>query len=188
MRICAYNNFYITQRECFAINRKVKIIISAALTAAVMIVIFVMSGQTGSTSSGASNGVGAFLLKLLGIEVSPGQSPDTVVIIAGLQTRNLAHVFLYFCLGFSSYLLSASLWDIKFGLCPPRVLFSALCAAAFSLLYACSDELHQYFVPGRSATVRDILIDCIGIVLSVGACAVVQLLSWLIKKRALKNG
>ena len=32
----------------------------------------------------------------------------------------------------------------------------------FSFLYACTDEIHQIFVPGRSAQFRDILIDTFG--------------------------
>ena len=32
----------------------------------------------------------------------------------------------------------------------------------FSFLYACTDELHQIFVPGRSAQFRDVLIDTLG--------------------------
>ena len=31
-----------------------------------------------------------------------------------------------------------------------------------SFFYACTDEIHQIFVPGRSAQVRDILIDTLG--------------------------
>ncbi|HEY9756031.1 MAG TPA: VanZ family protein [Oculatellaceae cyanobacterium] len=31
-----------------------------------------------------------------------------------------------------------------------------------SALYACSDEFHQNFVPGRSATASDVLVDCSG--------------------------
>lgn len=36
-------------------------------------------------------------------------------------------------------------------------------AAAFAAIYALSDEIHQYFVPGRWAKVSDWLADCIGI-------------------------
>ncbi|MCX7911254.1 MAG: VanZ family protein, partial [Endomicrobia bacterium] len=32
----------------------------------------------------------------------------------------------------------------------------------FSILYAISDEIHQYFVPGRHFALTDILIDSIG--------------------------
>jgi VanZ family protein len=46
----------------------------------------------------------------------------------------------------------------------PRVLaFSA--GAAF--LYAVSDEVHQYFVPGRTASFGDVLIDGCGIMLAI---------------------
>lgn len=40
----------------------------------------------------------------------------------------------------------------------------ALFALAFALCYAISDEVHQTFVPTREGTVRDVLIDSIGIV------------------------
>ena len=47
--------------------------------------------------------------------------------------------------------------------------------AAFSLLvtalYGVSDELHQWFVPGRSADVLDIAADAAGGLLAVSACA-----------------
>ncbi len=38
-------------------------------------------------------------------------------------------------------------------------------AAATSFLYACSDEFHQTFVPGRTGTPRDVAIDSGGIAL-----------------------
>ena len=37
-----------------------------------------------------------------------------------------------------------------------------LLSLIFSFLYACTDELHQIFVPGRSAQFRDVLIDTLG--------------------------
>ncbi len=33
---------------------------------------------------------------------------------------------------------------------------------AIVFLYSCSDELHQYFIPGRTARVRDVIIDTCG--------------------------
>ena len=39
-------------------------------------------------------------------------------------------------------------------------------AAVVALAYASSDEWHQSFVPGRTATPRDVAIDCIGIALA----------------------
>jgi VanZ family protein len=37
--------------------------------------------------------------------------------------------------------------------------------ALISLLYAISDEIHQSFVPFRTASFRDVIIDCVGIFL-----------------------
>jgi VanZ family protein len=40
---------------------------------------------------------------------------------------------------------------------------TALLAVLFCLVYAATDEFHQSFVPGRTATVRDLLYDGLGI-------------------------
>ena len=40
-------------------------------------------------------------------------------------------------------------------------------AGVLSLAYAVTDELHQYFVPGRSCRPEDILIDAVGISLGL---------------------
>ena len=40
-------------------------------------------------------------------------------------------------------------------------------AAFFSCLYALSDEIHQLFVAGRSFEIRDIMLDCSGIVTGI---------------------
>jgi len=42
-----------------------------------------------------------------------------------------------------------------------------LTATLIAVLYACSDEWHQTFVPGREGTLHDIGIDALGI---IGAC------------------
>jgi VanZ family protein len=39
-----------------------------------------------------------------------------------------------------------------------------LLALLIAMLYACSDEWHQTFVPGREGTVRDVVIDSVGII------------------------
>ena len=40
-------------------------------------------------------------------------------------------------------------------------------AVAASALFAVSDEYHQAFIPGRTATVRDVVIDLIGAIVGV---------------------
>ncbi len=44
----------------------------------------------------------------------------------------------------------------------------------FAFIYAVSDEIHQLFVPGRQASVFDVLIDAAGIVLALFLIAVLQ--------------
>ena len=40
--------------------------------------------------------------------------------------------------------------------------YSLFMSILLSFLYACTDEIHQIFVPGRSAQFRDVLIDTLG--------------------------
>ncbi len=41
-----------------------------------------------------------------------------------------------------------------------------LLSALFALMYGATDELHQYFVPGRGARFSDVVIDGLGVLLS----------------------
>lgn len=43
-----------------------------------------------------------------------------------------------------------------------RIKYTLAMSIFLSFLYACTDELHQIFVPGRSAQFRDVLIDTLG--------------------------
>jgi VanZ family protein len=47
---------------------------------------------------------------------------------------------------------------------------TAVAAIVFAIAYGASDELHQMFVPGRSADVNDLLADTIGASLGAFAC------------------
>ncbi len=40
-------------------------------------------------------------------------------------------------------------------------------STVFSMLYALSDELHQYFVPGRHFATTDLLIDFVGVIIGL---------------------
>ena len=68
--------------------------------------------------------------------------------------RKTAHFTLYFLLGltFISFLKEFNIDDKK------KIIYSII----FVFLYACSDEIHQLFINGRSAEILDVLIDTIG--------------------------
>lgn len=51
-------------------------------------------------------------------------------------------------------------------------------AWALSTLYAVTDEFHQWFIPTRTATPRDVVID------SLGAAVGLALLHWATRRRA----
>jgi VanZ family protein len=48
-----------------------------------------------------------------------------------------------------------------------RALRNEVPAVAAGVAYAASDELHQHFVPGRHAAVRDVVIDAAGVLAGV---------------------
>ena len=72
------------------------------------------------------------------------------------ELRKRAHVFEFFVL---TFFLRNALKE-TFKLTQRRLL---IYAAALSILYACSDEFHQMFVPGRMSSLRDVCIDSIGV-------------------------
>ena len=110
-----------------------------------MVVIFMLSHQSASISSGQS---GVFVEQLRHIAPSVDQQLLTFLVRKG------AHIFAYFVLGILTF---NALWRVdlsKFKFNYPLGLSIIVCA-----LYAVSDEFHQLFVSGRSGEIRDIIID-----------------------------
>jgi len=69
--------------------------------------------------------------------------------------RKVAHFSEYFCVGLLAYSLILLWWKGK--------VWSGRALIVMQLLLSASlDEIHQYFVPGRYAAVKDVLIDCAG--------------------------
>ncbi len=75
--------------------------------------------------------------------------------------RKSAHVFEYAVL----MLLSYRFFHLSF--VRERIERVLVLAAGFAIMYAATDELHQFFVPNRGASLRDILIDGGGVLLAV---------------------
>lgn len=71
--------------------------------------------------------------------------------------RKIAHITEYFILTFLLYRAFVG----SFNMNPVRLF---MYPAALSLLYAMSDEIHQYFVVGRNCAIQDVLIDSVGII------------------------
>lgn len=142
-----------------------------------MTLIFVMSSQHANESSQTS---GKFVLKVINVIYSDfenfsvekqGDITNTLTFIV----RKTAHFLEYFVLGALSAIAA---FTFKKG----SVFQKTLGAVIFSVLYAVSDELHQYFVPGRACRVFDMCVDTAGCV-----CAAV-LIAVIIKARRRKLG
>lgn len=108
------------------------------------LLIFIFSQQTGE-SSNENNKFVAQLLNLIGIDIEKllGSISDFVI-------RKIAHFTEYFIL--YVFLYRAMIEDM-----------SITKSLAFSIigvfLYACTDEIHQAFVPERGPSFRDVMID-----------------------------
>ena len=126
-------------------GRKIYITISAILVAAVAIIIFYLSDQTSTESSGTSDS----LIRLIFNFIGKTFSSDFI--------RTLAHFCEYAGLGF---LIHNLIFSIKDKLNP-------ILSVLISFGYAITDEIHQLFVPGRSFQLIDLTVDLGGIVLGV---------------------
>jgi len=108
------------------------------------IVIFIFSSQNGEISS-QNNRFIIELFKKIGIDIN-----TLVSVNADFIVRKMAHFTEYFI--FYLLLFNAFTDDFKFNK-------SLLNSIIITFIYAVSDEFHQSFVPGRSPTYKDVLID-----------------------------
>ncbi|MCQ8212789.1 VanZ family protein [Cetobacterium somerae] len=112
------------------------------LSFCVMGIIFWFSNQDGEESLKQSNLILQYLKELLAI--------------FNLDVRKLAHFTIYLILG-SCYFLSFKNLDKKAG----------ILSIVLTFLYACTDEFHQSFVPGRGPAFKDVGIDTLGGILGI---------------------
>ena len=125
-------------------QKKKKKLISWILLLSWMVFIFYMSQQTGQVSSGQSGKI-VLLLSKIGIEISQDNISKITFIIRKL------YILLFNVI--KNYIHSKKI-----------ILYSIMGV----IIYAASDEFHQYFVPGRSAAIKDVFIDtCGGIAASI---------------------
>lgn len=126
---------------------KVKII-WLLLMVSVMIVIFCLSNQPSKVSTQISDMVAEE------INIQPEHewaAPSATKIAFGLNIRKMAHIGLFALLGITAIGYTTETFR----------------ALAICFGYAIFDEVHQFFVDGRTASVRDVAIDAIGFLLVI---------------------
>ncbi|MEA5026338.1 hypothetical protein SDC9_101037 [bioreactor metagenome] len=120
-----------------------------------MLIIFYLSSQPAVKSDGLSIGLISRLFYIVGIDASELSSLD----LWNLIIRKGAHFSAYLVLGL--LMLNALRLTLGFSF------HSVIIAIAVCTIYAASDEVHQYFVTGRSCQLTDVLIDCSGAIIGI---------------------
>jgi VanZ family protein len=92
----------------------------------------------------------------------PGTGADFDPPLWYVLERKSAHVFEY------AVLMLLTFRFVRRVFVREAFLRQLLLSGAFSLAYAATDELHQFFIFGRGAKMTDVLIDGLGIVVMVG--------------------
>ena len=122
-----------------------------------MLFIFIMS-SFGHTSSDAQRNIFVAFIAQNFPHVRHGLENNLISLSTLIfLVRKTAHFTEYAVLG-SLFFLNLKSWQRSKNSTSMNILLSLI----FSFLYACTDELHQIFVPGRSAQFRDVLIDTLG--------------------------
>lgn len=121
---------------------------------------FYFSNQTAIVSSNQSQFFIDLIYKLFGIRIN------------SFIIRKLAHVFMFMMISISIvifvYMLSSN------------IIISIGISSLISIGYACLDEYIQTFIEGRSGNIKDVMIDCIGVIIGI---IIIGGLIWIIKKK-----
>ena len=142
-------------------KKRIYTIAAVCLLVFLYIMIFLLSSDVAEDSSMKSSAVTELLLKIWNFFQKSDGTPTTEIVVdlfpLALEkiVRKLAHFSEYLCVGLLSYSLVLLWWKGK-------VWSGRLLIGVQLLLSASLDEIHQYFVPGRYAAVKDVFIDCAG--------------------------
>lgn len=122
-----------------------------------MIVIFSFSSADANKSTSTSDKVITTMIEIkdkITNNETPNNEKEIIVKNLSFYIRKIAHITEYLILGF-----------LMFNLLKQYSVTNIYYAIGLSILYSCTDEFHQLFISGRSGSIRDVLIDSIGILI-----------------------
>ncbi len=148
------------------------------LLAVCLVSIFLFSTENAAESTNSSDNVLRVILNVIhpGFDTLSDAGQEALVRQYSFAIRKTAHFSIYAALGLLLFLTFIRTFTKNTG----RAALLALAAAA---LYATTDEIHQYFVPGRSCELRDMLIDTLGALCGILAAALIRHLILRRRKR-----
>ena len=123
-------------------------------------IIFNFSAQDAEISGSLSRNITEYIVKV----ISKIKTIDITMqfnLIEKLHpiVRKLAHFCIYTLVGFSIMGFMCT-FDMK-------NIFKLLTSFGIGVIYAISDEIHQYYIPGRCASIMDVFIDSMGVLTGI---------------------
>ena len=146
------------------------------LTVCCAAAIFIFSMQNGDQSSRLSKGLLSHILAFFrGVSVNEITYDD--IRKYSFLIRKMAHFSIFFALG------TLSCWS-AYALRVKRFMITSF---IFCVIYACTDEIHQFFSEGRGPAFRDVCIDSAGALLGAFFTAFIIFCIRHIRNRSTKS-
>ena len=131
-----------------------------------MILIFIFSNQPADDSSKLSDGIILKTVRFVEKIVDKDFNDEEVLEKFVKPVRKLAHFTIYLILGL---LVIWMLQDYDFNIKKQMIISVLIC-----ILYACSDEIHQLFISGRSGEIMDVFIDSLGSYIGINIFVIIK--------------
>lgn len=132
------------------------------LVIAWMVVIFKFSSSNGQTSTKTSRGTLEKIIVIFNKNIDEIRLNE-IVKKYDVYFRKLTHYGIYLLGGVLIFSMYYNLNKLKDG----KVKYVKVLSIITGIIYATTDEIHQYFVVGRSGEVADVFLDGIGVVTGV---------------------
>lgn len=119
-------------------------------------ILFYFSAQDGTESSMLSSGVTLMIIKTFVSDFETISTEQQTFLLDAFSAivRKLAHFSIFFIIGILSFFATYMLKLKK--------IYKFLIMFTICSFYAVFDECHQHFIPGRTASITDVLIDLSG--------------------------
>lgn len=150
-------------------KKNIERIILLILLLGTMTIIFGFSSQDGKESGNISKKITEQIVKRIP-QIQEKEQEEKEIIINRIEKviRKIAHFSIYTVVGILVMAL-ISTYQIKE---KNRIIISTI----IGIIYACSDEIHQSFVPGRSPMITDVMIDTMGVILGILLITTIKLI------------
>lgn len=147
-----------------------KKIVSWILLLVWMYIIFSFSNQTGGDSGGLSGKIVQVIINIFNIDTT-----ENIYNTLQFAVRKLAHATEYFILGI---LVFNALYNTINSIKKIPLISITIC-----IIYSITDELHQFFIPDRVASIKDCIIDSTGSLFGIIFCILLVSLITRIKNK-----